>query len=134
MIQGIRSDREFVVMVMVMTVWLCDGVAQQCGCKPADVYFVVLGLLVFASGRGQRVHVCPRPCSSTYRWAKLYRRKRPHSLKRQAYRNISDHVGHFPLVWRVLSWPLLPVTTACVTARERGRHHKLVHAARHGHD
>ena len=56
---------------------------------------------------------CPRPCSSTYRWARItIHAKGPHSMK------------------SVLSRPLWPCShRICVIAQRLGSLHKLAHAA-----
>ena len=58
-------------------------------------------------------HFCPRPCSSTYRWARItIHAKGPHSMK------------------SVLSRPLWPCShRICVIAQRLGSLHKLAHAA-----
>ena len=70
-------------------------------------------------GSGSHFDFCPRPCSSTCRWARLatHRRSGPHFVC------IPCSHAHFGRA-----------TTACVSSpKRRGSLHRLAHAAGHGH-
>ena len=82
----------------------------------------VFSCLVWSSclvhkGSGSHFHFCPRPCSSTHRWA---RRSQP--------TNTGDHA-----VKSVLPYPHQPDDhRMCVIAKRLGCLHRLTHAARLG--
>ena len=65
--------------------------------------------LLHTKGSGSHVRLCPRPCSSTDRWARLT----SHRHQRTSLRTMSVPP---PSVWCVLSCPFTHVTAACVSS------------------